>query len=34
MITTKMPFKMSEIESKKTPKLPPEFAEFDNLLGR
>jgi hypothetical protein len=33
MITTKTPFKISEIGSKKTPKLPSEFAEFDDLLG-
>ena len=32
MITSKLPFKMTEIGSKQTPKLPNEFIEFDQLL--
>jgi hypothetical protein len=34
MITTKVPFnKIGEIIHKKTPILPSEFTEFDDLLG-
>jgi hypothetical protein len=32
MITTKLPFRASKIAIDKTPKLPSEFNEFDDLL--